>query len=282
MTQYDRFFQNSGEGSGPSVRMVAEAQSAEGTPVTVKEYDDVSDLLVIISNARKLRQFDKTKLAEVLAIDVHALSPTGYFTHEGTEHVSSGDLSPAIDAGDPLDPVGSEPSPSGGIVNAGAYGGTAQASKSVAGKPAVDGTVTITFDEQYSRPTVHFTVGGEGTFFATAEVYVSTDGSNWLLKDMLTGLENGVSVDCLIDDYYAPGSIWAKVVLSASGNIADATSSETYVTKNFPPWWGKGGPANVIHVRPGAIGSGSGENWSDAVPNLRSAFSLVSLGRRVL
>ncbi len=38
--------------------------------------------------------------------------------------------SPCIDAGDPMDPVGPEPFPNGRIVNMGAYGGTAQASKS--------------------------------------------------------------------------------------------------------------------------------------------------------
>jgi hypothetical protein len=41
--------------------------------------------------------------------------------------------SPCIDAGDPATPVGSEPSPNGGIINLGAYGGTAEASKSPAG-----------------------------------------------------------------------------------------------------------------------------------------------------
>ena len=250
-----------------------------GNPELVSSTNDVSDLLVIISNARKLRQFDKTKLDEVLGIDVHALSSTGYFTNDGVEHVSGETNSPAIDAGDPLDPVGSEPTPNGGIVNAGAYGGTAQASKSAAGEPAVDGPVTITFDEEYSRPTVHFTVGGEGAFFATANVLVSTDGSSWMLMDTLSGLANGTVVDCPINAYYEPGSIWAKVILSANGTVAEATSAETPVTKDLPPWWGKGGPANVIHVRPGAIGAGTGENWSDAVPNLRSAFSLVSASK---
>ena len=250
-----------------------------GNPELVSSTNDVSDLLVIISNARKLRQFDKTKLDEVLGIDVHALSSTGYFTNDGVEHVSGETNSPAIDAGDPLDPVGSEPTPNGGIVNAGAYGGTEQASKSAAGEPAVDGPVTITFDEEYSRPTVHFTVGGEGAFFATANVLVSTDGSSWMLMNTLSGLANGTVVDCPINAYYEPGSIWAKVILSANGTVAEATSAETPVTKDLPPWWGKGGPANVIHVRPGAIGAGTGENWSDAVPNLRSAFSLVSASK---
>jgi hypothetical protein len=38
--------------------------------------------------------------------------------------------SPCIDAGDPDTPVGDEPEPNGGRINMGAYGGTAEASKS--------------------------------------------------------------------------------------------------------------------------------------------------------
>jgi len=47
------------------------------------------------------------------------------------DHVTS----PCIDAGDPLGPIGPEPFPNGGIVNMGAYGGTAEASKSYFGRP---------------------------------------------------------------------------------------------------------------------------------------------------
>ena len=43
--------------------------------------------------------------------------------------------SPCIDAGDMASPIGLEPFPNGGIVNMGAYGGTAQASKSYFGSP---------------------------------------------------------------------------------------------------------------------------------------------------
>jgi len=41
--------------------------------------------------------------------------------------------SPCIDAGDPMSPIGPEPFPNGGIVNMGAYGGTAEAGKSYFG-----------------------------------------------------------------------------------------------------------------------------------------------------
>jgi len=43
--------------------------------------------------------------------------------------------SPCIDAGDPMSPIRLEPFPNGGIINMGAYGGTAEASKSYFGEP---------------------------------------------------------------------------------------------------------------------------------------------------
>ncbi|MHC4740911.1 MAG: hypothetical protein ACYS8Z_03305 [Planctomycetota bacterium] len=43
--------------------------------------------------------------------------------------------SPCIDAGDPMSPIGYEPFPNGGIINMGAYGGTAEAGKSYFAKP---------------------------------------------------------------------------------------------------------------------------------------------------
>jgi hypothetical protein len=42
--------------------------------------------------------------------------------------------SPCVDAGNPLDSIGNEPTPNGDIVNMGAYGGTAEASKSLIGQ----------------------------------------------------------------------------------------------------------------------------------------------------
>ena len=61
--------------------------------------------------------------------------------------------SPCIDAGDPSTPIGLEPFPNGGIINMGAYGGTAEASKSYFGEPVcevvvagdVNGDCTVNF-----------------------------------------------------------------------------------------------------------------------------------------
>ena len=73
--------------------------------------------------------------------DSHLMSQGGrWLTDEGrwtTDDVTS----PCIDAGDPMSPIGLEPFPNGGRVNMGAYGGTAEASKSYFGGPVCQAIV---------------------------------------------------------------------------------------------------------------------------------------------
>jgi hypothetical protein len=67
--------------------------------------------------------------------DYHLKSQAGRWDKLAAGWVCDDTTSPCIDAGSMADPVGLEPFPNGGIVNMGAYGGTAQASKSYFGKP---------------------------------------------------------------------------------------------------------------------------------------------------
>lgn len=62
--------------------------------------------------------------------DYHLKSETGRWDTNRQSWIIDIDTSPCIDAGDPASPVGDEPFPNGGIINMGAYGGTAEASKS--------------------------------------------------------------------------------------------------------------------------------------------------------
>jgi hypothetical protein len=62
--------------------------------------------------------------------DYHMRSQAGRWDALANLWVLDAVTSPCIDAGDPASPVGQEPSPNGGRVDLGAYGGTAQASKS--------------------------------------------------------------------------------------------------------------------------------------------------------
>lgn len=65
--------------------------------------------------------------------DYHLRSAGGRFDPAAGTFVQDASSSPAIDAGDPADPVGEETAPNGGRVNLGAYGGTAEASRSAGG-----------------------------------------------------------------------------------------------------------------------------------------------------
>jgi len=61
--------------------------------------------------------------------DGHLKSTAGRYNPATETFVTDGVDSPAIDAGDPASAFANEPAPNGGRVNLGAYGNTAQASK---------------------------------------------------------------------------------------------------------------------------------------------------------
>ncbi len=66
--------------------------------------------------------------------DYHLKSQAGRWDASEGRWMTDDVTSPCIDAGDPMSPIGLEPFPNGGIVNMGAYGGTAEASKSYFGE----------------------------------------------------------------------------------------------------------------------------------------------------
>jgi hypothetical protein len=70
--------------------------------------------------------------------DYHLKSQAGRWDPASKSWVKDDVTSPCIDAGDPMSPVGLEPFPNGGIINIGAYGGTAEASKSYFGGPVCE------------------------------------------------------------------------------------------------------------------------------------------------
>lgn len=70
--------------------------------------------------------------------DYHLKSQAGRWDPNSESWVKDDVTSPCIDAGDPASPIGYEPFPNGGIINMGAYGGTAEASKSYFGEPVCE------------------------------------------------------------------------------------------------------------------------------------------------
>jgi len=67
--------------------------------------------------------------------DYHVKSQGGRWDANEGRWTTDEATSPCINAGDPRTPIGLEPFPNGGIINMGAYGGTAEASKSWFGEP---------------------------------------------------------------------------------------------------------------------------------------------------
>ena len=63
--------------------------------------------------------------------DYHLKSEAGRWDPNSESWVVDDVTSPCIDWGDPNSPVGDEPDPNGGLINMGAYGGTAEASMSI-------------------------------------------------------------------------------------------------------------------------------------------------------
>jgi len=70
--------------------------------------------------------------------DYHLKSQAGRWDVNEGRWTKDEVTSPCIDAGDPKSPIGFEPFPNGGIINMGAYGGTAEASKSYFGEPVCE------------------------------------------------------------------------------------------------------------------------------------------------
>jgi len=62
--------------------------------------------------------------------DCHLISKTGRWDPKSCDWVQDNMTSPCIDAGNTSTPINLEPSPNGGVINIGAYGGTEEASKS--------------------------------------------------------------------------------------------------------------------------------------------------------
>jgi hypothetical protein len=70
--------------------------------------------------------------------DYHLKSQAGRWDPTKQTWIVDDVTSPCIDAGDPNSPIGHEPFPNGGRINMGAYGGTAEASKSYFGGPVCE------------------------------------------------------------------------------------------------------------------------------------------------
>ncbi len=103
--------------------------------------------------------------------DFHLKSQAGRYDANEERWTRDEVTSPCIDAGNPASPIGLEPFPNGGIINMGAYGGTAEASKSYFGEPVcetivagdINGDCRVDFEDLALMALYWLGRGGEAT-----------------------------------------------------------------------------------------------------------------------
>ncbi len=161
-----------------------------------------------------------------------------------------------------------------------------------AGQPTIDpNAITVEYSDGYTQPNISVTLGGdEGAVYSASLTVYSTIGSaevadgEWASTNVYEGLHLGETGTGFATVYPPPGGTFTvKAVASAEGAV-DAVTVKTFTVPTnegllLPPHLGKGGGAGVIHVRPGARGRGTGENWTDAYTDFRDALKLISEDR---
>ena len=239
-------------------------------PKLVTSTADFTNLLTVTAS----QQYYKSNIYDdIVAMDAHLKSPAGYFVNGGAAGPATTDYSPAIDLGDSTADYSNEPAPNGSRRNAGAFGNTEEASCTATGQP--EATVAVLYPDGMTRPTVQVAMGlesGSG-YSATVEISCTTNGV-FLASQTWHGVGNGDVLELGLPYYLANGSVFDVTVRITATNAepVEYLKSDT-VEGDYPPYYGKGGGSNVIHVRTGANCLMDGTSWTDAYPDLATALA---------
>ena len=232
-------------------------------------------LLTTTASAVYYTYTNPTIYEDLASMDAHLLSPAGYCVNGGAAGPATTDYSPAIDLGDPAADYSNEPAPNGGRLNLGAYGNTAEASSSAFGQP--EATVEVFFPDGEARPAARITMGiesGDG-YIADVHVLCSSEGVV-LAESTFTQVVSGDVIELKSPSYLPLGKMFdVAVTIAAPGAETRYYNESEPVSGAYPPFYGKGGGPNVVHVRTGADGLMDGSNWENAYPDLRAAFESV-------
>jgi uncharacterized protein YpmB len=222
--------------------------------------------------------------------DYHLKSQAGHWTGSGWANDS--DTSPCIDAGNPADSYSNEPIPNGGRINQGAYGNTAQASKTPPGAPqtphcegGVSSTTLTIFDCQPEFSAVVNETGGANA--THVRILVSLSNTSWTGGDLMW--DSGVYD--IVDA--ANASRCVDIQYGVSGSPVNLAVNTTYYWKikfffgasdAYGSRWAYGRfltGDEFGHYRVYYAPSGGGNNWphghsSDACNGLASVTDMIA------
>ena len=245
-------------------------------PLFVTTTEEYESLLKVTDTTLYYDENNANRYADIAAMDAHLLSPSGYVLNNGLQGPATTETSAAIDAGDPAADYSNEPSSNGGRLNLGAYGNTAEASRTPSGQPVAD--VEIVFPDGLARPIAQVTMGlesGDG-YMATVHILCSTGGVV-IADETFFKVSNGDVLKVVPPAFMPHGVKYdVSVSITAAGAESKFYQETDEVTGTYPAYYGKGGGANVIHVRTGADGLKDGSNWEHAYSDLNSAIASLS------
>ena len=242
-------------------------------PMLVTTTEAFTNLLKVTSSKVYYNPGNATRYEDLASMDAHLLSPAGYVVNGGEAGPETSDYSPAIDHGDPNADCSNEPAPNGGRLNAGAFGNTAEASFTTIGQPKADVEVLYLNDEP--RPLVRITMGIESgvNYSATVRLVCSTGGVS-LVEEIYYGVSAGQVIENKLPSFLQVGTDYVvSVLVNADGSESRSYTETKTATGTLPPYHGKGGGPNVIHVRTGADCKMDGTSWTDAYPDLGTALN---------
>ena len=248
-------------------------------PSFVSSYEDYARHLNF-NDANYIQPGTGFNFAYLGTLDVHLLSAEGYRLNDGSVGPATNVTSLAIDTGDPDSPCGEEPMPNGGRINLGAYGNTQFASKTPSGQPSVE-SFEITYPDGYSRPQAELTLGLEsGTSYKATVTFTCKTGGVVVATGVFENRQSGDVVTWNPPYYFQPGTpLVIEYAVSAPGATTKADSGDSTASGVLPPFYGKGGGANVIHVREGADCLMNGTSWTDAYPDVPAALQDIGPGK---
>ena len=214
------------------------------------------------------------------SLDVHLLSEAGYWLNDGSVGPDAAVTSLAIDKGDPSSAFANEPVPNGGRINVGAYGNTSKASKTASGQPSVE-AFSVTYPDGISRPKASLTLGlGSGVGYSATVTFVCKTNGITVATGAFENCRKGDVVEWMPPYYFLPGTVLTiEYEVDASGATTCRDSAQSAAMGGLPPFYGKGGGANVIHVREGADCLQTGEDWTDAFPDVPAALAAIGPGK---
>ena len=269
-------------GGGDSTAVVCDdnGKFVQGTGVLFKDplfVTTTNEVAALYYRNKTFTYFYSDKYAELEAIDAHLRSKVGYVTNgDKATWLTADASSPAIDAG--TGDYENEPDFNGNCRNAGCYGNTAEASKSLKSTTAITfADVALSYPSGYSRPQVDFTVTGDEGVMVNASVSYKVGDGEWSEPVSVLGCVVGEKSSFLLPDFYARGTqIEFKFTgTSTAGDVVALDETES-VESDLPAWYGHGGGARVLHVWSGALGDASGKDWNNACRTWREAVDLYN------